>query len=63
VLSGTDLDRSGAVTLPGRRGWDMSKKPPEPTATNVMKVNLWLRVENNNKFTRRKKKVRQGTGG
>jgi len=39
--------------------WDMGKKRPEPTATKVMKVNLWLRVENNNKYIRRKKKVRQ----
>jgi hypothetical protein len=37
----------------------MSKKRPEPTATKVMKVNLWLRVENNNKYIRGKKKVRQ----
>jgi hypothetical protein len=37
----------------------MAKKRSEPTATKVMKVNLWLRVENNNKFIRGKKKVRQ----
>src|SRR6476660_9557212 len=40
-------------------GWDMAKKRPKPTATKVMKVCLWLRVENNNKYIRRKKKVRQ----
>lgn len=37
----------------------MAKNRPEPTATKVIKVCLWLRVENNNKYIRRKKKVRQ----
>jgi hypothetical protein len=34
-------------------------KPQPPAPSKVMKVNLWLRVENNNKFIRGKKKVRQ----
>jgi hypothetical protein len=34
-------------------------KPLPPASSKVMKVNLWLRVENNNKFIRGKKKVRQ----
>jgi hypothetical protein len=32
---------------------------PQPPAPKVMKVNLWLRVENNNKFVRGKKKARE----
>jgi hypothetical protein len=35
-----------------------AKQPPSPPS-EVMKVNLWLRVENNNKYIRGKKKVRQ----
>jgi hypothetical protein len=34
-------------------------KQPPPASSKVMKVNLWLRVENNNKHIRGKKKVRQ----
>ncbi len=34
------------------------KVKPEPT-TRTTRVHLWLRVENNNKFVRRKKKVRE----
>jgi hypothetical protein len=34
-------------------------KPQSPAPSKVMKVNLWLRVENNNKYIRCKKKVRQ----
>ena len=33
-------------------------KQPEPAPSKVMKVNLWLRVENNNKYIRGKTKVR-----
>ena len=32
---------------------------PQPAPSKVMKVNLWLSVENNNKYIRGKKKVRQ----
>jgi hypothetical protein len=31
----------------------------QPVPSKVMKVTLWLRVENNNKYIRGKKKVRQ----
>ena len=34
-------------------------KQPQPATSKVMKVTLWLRVENNNKYIRGKKKVRQ----
>jgi hypothetical protein len=39
----------------------MPPKPKQspPAPSKVLKVNLWLRVENNNKFIRGKKKVRQ----
>jgi hypothetical protein len=37
----------------------MGKKRSEPTATKVIKVCLWLRVENNNKYIRGKKKARE----
>ena len=33
--------------------------PIQSTKSKVMKVTLWLRVENNNKFVRAKKKVRE----
>jgi hypothetical protein len=33
-------------------------KQPQPTPSKIMKVNLWLRVENNNKHIRGKTKVR-----
>jgi len=36
----------------------MSREQPQPTTSKVMKVNLWLRVENNNKYIRGKKKAR-----
>ncbi len=34
-------------------------KQPQPAPSKVMKVNCWLRVENNNKHIRGKKKVRE----
>ncbi len=34
-------------------------KPQPPAPSKVMKVTLWLRVENNNKYIRGKKKARQ----
>jgi hypothetical protein len=37
----------------------LNAQQPPPAPSKVMKVNLWLRVENNNKFIRGKKKVRQ----
>jgi hypothetical protein len=37
----------------------LNPKQPQPAPSKVMKVNLWLRVENNNKYIRGKKKVRQ----
>jgi hypothetical protein len=39
----------------------MPPKPKQspPAPSKVMKVGLWLRVENNNKYIRGKKKVRQ----
>jgi hypothetical protein len=36
----------------------MSEERPQPEAPRVMKVNLWLRVENNNKHIRGKTKAR-----
>ena len=33
-------------------------KQPQPAPSKVMKVNLWLRVENNNKYIRGKTKAR-----
>jgi hypothetical protein len=33
-------------------------KQPRPAPSKVMKVNLWLRVENDNKYIRGKKKAR-----
>jgi hypothetical protein len=36
-----------------------SAKQPSPAPYKAMKVNLWLHVENNSKYIRGKKKVRQ----
>ena len=37
----------------------MSEKQPEPTAIKMIKVSLWLCVENNSKYVRGKKKARE----
>jgi len=36
-----------------------SAKQPQPAPSKIMKVNLWLRFENNNKYIRGKKKARE----